>query len=195
MLGLWGDTIDRRQIRAQGVYKWFSWVACMRGNQPAGGRGVFRPGRLFFAGLAFVSLALLAGESATAQSISLTPEQRATLNQLPPEQRQQALKQLGQIQGQGSRGSELSSLAEEAGFEIDHGEEIVARTANGATRFATAVISGITVAGRTVENVRVAICEDCGTDEFDGLLGLDVQTPLAMRVDPGERVVHFADCD
>ena len=38
---------------------------------------------------------------------------------LPPEQREQALKQLGQIQGQGSRGSELSSLAEEAGVTAD----------------------------------------------------------------------------
>jgi protein involved in polysaccharide export with SLBB domain len=69
--------------------------------------------------LAFVTLALLTGESVTAQSISLTPEQRATLNQLPPEQREQALKQLGQIQEQGSKGSELSSLAGEAGATAD----------------------------------------------------------------------------
>jgi cell division protein FtsN len=65
-------------------------------------------------GCAAVALCALGiAQLSLAQSISLTPEQRAMLNQLPPEQRQQALQQLEQIQRKGVQGSDLSSLGEE----------------------------------------------------------------------------------
>jgi len=59
-----------------------------------------------------VFFALAAGIS-LAQSITLSPEQQAMLDQLPPEQRQLALRQMEQVQRQSSEGSESSRTAEE----------------------------------------------------------------------------------
>ncbi len=52
--------------------------------------------------------------AAFAQSVQLTPEQQRMLDQLPPEQREQALRQIEALQGRSGGGSDLSSLSEEA---------------------------------------------------------------------------------
>jgi polysaccharide export outer membrane protein len=51
--------------------------------------------------------------SASAQSINLTAQQQQMLDQLPPAQREQALRQIEQLQQHGGDGSEFSSLSDE----------------------------------------------------------------------------------
>jgi protein involved in polysaccharide export with SLBB domain len=59
-------------------------------------------------------LLALASATVPAQSIQLTPEQQQMLNQLPPAQRAEALRQIEQLQrGSGGNGSELSTLTED----------------------------------------------------------------------------------
>ena len=59
-----------------------------------------------------LAFAIAASQSA-AQNVQLTAEQRLILDQLPPAQREQALRQLELMQRQGRDGSQLSSLFEE----------------------------------------------------------------------------------
>ncbi len=73
--------------------------------------------------LRWVFVFLFAGQfalfaaSAAAQSINLTAQQQQMLDQLPPAQREQALRQIEQLQQQGGgAGSELSSLSDETDF-------------------------------------------------------------------------------
>lgn len=61
----------------------------------------------------FVAPVALFLPGASAQSISLTAEQQQLLDQLPPAQREQALRQIEQLKQQGGDGSQLSSLSEE----------------------------------------------------------------------------------
>jgi polysaccharide export outer membrane protein len=63
--------------------------------------------------------------SASAQSINLTAAQQQMLDQLPPAQREQAMRQIEQLQQQGGDGSQLSSLSEISGqiTPLPYGEE------------------------------------------------------------------------
>lgn len=88
-----------------------------------------------------------------------------------------------------------SAFADEANIRADPGREIGARTAGGFVRFETAVVSSVDVGGRSVENVRVAICDECTAELASGLLGLDVQRPLGLALDVRRQVVRFADCE
>lgn len=88
-----------------------------------------------------------------------------------------------------------SAFAEEANIRPDPGREIGARTAGGFVRFETAVVSSVDVGGRTVENLRVAICDECTAELASGLLGLDVQRPLGLALDVRQQVVRFGDCE
>jgi clan AA aspartic protease (TIGR02281 family) len=87
------------------------------------------------------------------------------------------------------------AFLERTGLRLDEDGEMLARTAAGPQRFATAELEGVEVSGRTVSGVRVAICEDCGAPGYDGLLGLDVQGPLGMSLHPARGVARFADCE
>lgn len=57
--------------------------------------------------------AVAAWSPAISQSIPLTPEQQRLLNQLPPAQREQAIRQIELLQQQGRDASDLSSLSED----------------------------------------------------------------------------------
>ena len=71
------------------------------------------PTRLVTLSLTIVLLAA-APATAPAQSIQLTPEQQQMLNQLPPAQRAEALRQIEQLQrGSADDGSELSTLTDD----------------------------------------------------------------------------------
>ncbi len=59
------------------------------------------------------ALAAIVWSPASAQSIQLTPEQQQLLDQLPPAQREQALRQIEQLRQQGADLSDLSSLSED----------------------------------------------------------------------------------
>lgn len=72
---------------------------------------------------------------------------------------------------------------------------LMARTAAGPRRFATGRVSSFEVAGRVIEGLRVALCDECGMPGSDGLLGLDVQEPLGMSLQPGQGIVRFGDCE
>lgn len=86
-------------------------------------------------------------------------------------------------------------LIERLGVPIDEEQTITAITASGRVRFATAVIDEVTLAGRQVEHLTVAVCEGCGGDAFGGLLGLDLQAGLGIELQLRERRLRFTDCD
>lgn len=86
-------------------------------------------------------------------------------------------------------------LARDLGIQPDAARSISAVTANGRVEMATVVLEEITVAGRRVEELRVAVCDDCVGELADGLLGLDLQTTLRMRLDPASGTLDFGDCD
>jgi protein involved in polysaccharide export with SLBB domain len=69
--------------------------------------------------LAVLLFPLLVAEQASAQSINLTPEQQAMLDQLPPDQRQQALQQLQKMRDQDVRDIELSGITEQLSLPSD----------------------------------------------------------------------------
>jgi clan AA aspartic protease (TIGR02281 family) len=95
-------------------------------------------------------------------------------------------------------GASLTALDREmvgrVGAAIDEEHTIDAITAAGPAVFPTARVESITVAGRTVEAVRVAVCDRCAGTIAAGLLGLDVQAPRGMDLDIHDGVVHFGDC-
>lgn len=64
-------------------------------------------------GAASATLLALMTTVVFAQSLQLTPEQQRMLDQLPPEQRAQALRQIEQLRRQGAEGTEFSTLSEE----------------------------------------------------------------------------------
>jgi hypothetical protein len=58
----------------------------------------------------------------------------------------------------------------------------------------TGRVRSLEVGGRLLQGLRVAICDECGMPGSDGLLGLDVQEPLGMSLQPGLSTVRFGDC-
>ncbi len=92
-------------------------------------------------------------------------------------------------------GKEIDPNILAANIRADPGRDIGARTAGGFVRFETAVVASVDVGGRAVENVRVAICDDCTAELASGLLGLDVQRPLGLALDVRRHVVRFGDCE
>lgn len=85
-------------------------------------------------------------------------------------------------------------LAGDLGVPLDDRRSIVAITANGRVNMPTAVVSTIDVGGYAVDELRVAVCDGCVEGVADGLLGLDIQTVLQMRIDPAAGVADFAGC-
>jgi protein involved in polysaccharide export with SLBB domain len=84
-----------------------------RCDEHAGWNCRILPGGMHIAGLLIaVLVVLVAMQPAFAQSINLTPEQRAMLDQLPPEQRQMALEQLEILRRNSRSETEASSSAE-----------------------------------------------------------------------------------
>ena len=61
-----------------------------------------------------VGQAAMYAAAASAQSFELTAQQQQMLDQLPPAQREQAMRQIEQLQRQGGDGSQLSSLSEDS---------------------------------------------------------------------------------
>lgn len=89
-----------------------------------------------------------------------------------------------------------SEFASRIGARLDHRRSIRALTANGWTTFASAVVGRVGLGGRVIEDVTVAVCNDCGLEDVtDGLLGLDLMA--ALRVEPvlSTQQLRFADCD
>ncbi len=87
------------------------------------------------------------------------------------------------------------SFASAAGLSIDTTRVVRAVTANGRIVMPTAVVPYVEVGGRRIDDLRVAVCDECTEDVADGLLGLDVQSLLEMQIDPKDRTIRFGDCD
>jgi len=87
------------------------------------------------------------------------------------------------------------TLVEDLGIPPDDAHAIRALTANGPVVMPTAVLDRVAVGGRELRSLRVAICDDCVQDVADGLLGLDLQTSLQLRVDAASGELAFGDCD
>lgn len=85
-------------------------------------------------------------------------------------------------------------LAADLALEPDETRVITAITANGRVEMPTAVLADTTVAGRSVRELRVAICADCVSGFADGLLGLDLQTSLRMQIDAAAGALRMGDC-
>ena len=82
-------------------------------------------------------------------------------------------------------------LADDAGLTEDHSATIVARTANGATRFTTTLIDELVVGDLVATDIRAAICDDCGAKGMAGLLGLDVQRQLSLSLDVTAGIARY----
>lgn len=95
-------------------------------------------------------------------------------------------------------GASLTTLTEEAiaklGVAEDPTQRVRAVTASGRVEFPTAVVGDVTIANRTVRDLRVAICRGCGGTEADGLLGLDVMGALGLELDLKQKRIVFAGC-
>lgn len=72
---------------------------------------------------------------------------------------------------------------------------IWAITANGRVQMETGRVAEIAVGDRVIENLRVAICDNCVQGFSDGLLGLDVQAAMGMKIDLVRARITFADCE
>lgn len=86
------------------------------------------------------------------------------------------------------------AFAARAGIAPDYAARIRAITANGVVLQPTALLDEVVVAHRSVFDLRVAVCENCGELPADGLLGLDVQRALGFQVDVASEQVRFLDC-
>ncbi len=71
---------------------------------------------------------------------------------------------------------------------------LIAQTANGQTEMQLGQVAHVVLGDRVVEDVRVAICDECIATVADGLLGLDVQARFDVQVDVVARRLLFADC-
>lgn len=95
-------------------------------------------------------------------------------------------------------GASLTVLAQEfldaSGLRLEEEGTLTARTAGGARTFKTATVAALELGGRSVEELRVAICEECGMPGSDGLLGLDVQEPLGLSLFPSLGALRFEGC-
>lgn len=81
-----------------------------------------------------------------------------------------------------------------AGFEPDPDRQIIARTANGETTMAIVHTETITIAGRAVADLPIALCPNCPLNGADGLLGVDVLAGLHVQVDLPTGTARFGDC-
>ena len=88
-----------------------------------------------------------------------------------------------------------ADLADELNLEDADQPSIQVITANGSTVFPTAIIPETWVAERGVQDVRVAICDDCVQGVADGLMGLDIVGTLDMVLDLGRDRILFRDCE
>lgn len=84
---------------------------------------------------------------------------------------------------------------EDLGIPIREHEQLNAITAAGSATFPTAVVEQVEVAGRVIDQLRVAVCQDCGGQSAGGLLGLDVQAAVGMELDLRRKRVRFLDCE
>lgn len=95
-------------------------------------------------------------------------------------------------------GASLTVLAQEfleaSGLQLEEEGTLTARTAGGARTFKTATVGELGIGGRSVEELRVAICDECGMPGSDGLLGLDVQEPLGLSLFPSLGILRVEDC-
>jgi clan AA aspartic protease (TIGR02281 family) len=78
-----------------------------------------------------------------------------------------------------------------ANIRIDDFNAITVRTANGTTRFSTAVIDELAIGDLVATDIRAAVCDDCGIPGMAGLLGLDVQRQLRLSLDVNEGVARY----
>jgi clan AA aspartic protease (TIGR02281 family) len=85
-------------------------------------------------------------------------------------------------------------FANGARFEPDRDREIRARTANGETTMAVVTTGSISIAGRSVNDLPIAICPQCALSGADGLLGVDVLAALRVQVDLPTGTARFGDC-
>ncbi len=85
-------------------------------------------------------------------------------------------------------------FADAARFEPDPDRQIRARTANGETTMAVVSTGAITIAGRAVSDLPIAICPNCPLNGADGLLGVDVLAALRVQVDLPTGTARFGDC-
>lgn len=85
-------------------------------------------------------------------------------------------------------------FADAARFEPDRDREIRARTANGETTMAVVTTGAISIAGRSVNDLPIAICPQCALSGADGLLGVDVLAGLHVQVDLPTGTARFGDC-
>ncbi len=87
------------------------------------------------------------------------------------------------------------AYADAVGLPRDPRASIRAITANGRVELATAIVPQVVLADRVVEDVRVAICDECVESVADGLLGLDLVAAFGLKLDLANGTLHFADCD
>jgi hypothetical protein len=95
-------------------------------------------------------------------------------------------------------GASITSLTPEAlartGVAADHSRPIRAHTAGGVVRMPTAQLPALTVAGRTVGPLTIAVCEGCASLGTDGLFGLDAQAALGLELDVRRGEARVLDC-
>lgn len=65
--------------------------------------------------------------------------------------------------------------------------EITVNTAGGERTAKIVLIDRVWLGGFPVDGVTIAVCEECGSDEDAGLLGLNVSGQFTVTVDPAER--------
>lgn len=86
-------------------------------------------------------------------------------------------------------------LAEVLDLPLDWERPLRAVTANGTVDFPTAVLDQVELQGRSVRELRVAVCRDCVQRVADGLLGLDLQTAFGLDLDLSDQRLAFTDCE
>jgi hypothetical protein len=95
-------------------------------------------------------------------------------------------------------GASITSLTPDAlartGIAADTSRPIRAHTAGGVVRMPTAQLPTLTVAGRTVGPLTIAVCEGCASLGTDGLFGLDAQAALGLELDVRRGEARVLDC-
>ena len=72
---------------------------------------------------------------------------------------------------------------------------LIAQTANGQAEMRLGRVNRIELGDRIVDDLRVAVCDECISTIADGLMGVDVQARFDVRVDVVAQQLLFADCD
>jgi aspartyl protease family protein len=81
------------------------------------------------------------------------------------------------------------------GRPLDTEHEIRALTANGAVTFPTASLGSVSLGGRRLDDVQVAVCDACGSPTTAGLMGLDLQAAFGVELDQRGLALHFLSCE